>query len=116
RYHPGPAVKLLRQVSHVEGAVFLVNIHEADGDAALLQRPPRRDVGVVIEVSEQNFVARPEFAAEGAAEGEGQSGHVGTEDHLIRVAGKEIRHGGAGAGNDSVGAAAGGIGAAGVGV
>ena len=70
----------------------------------------------MIEVGEQNFVARTEFAADGAADGEGQRGHVGAEDHLILVAAKEIRHGGAGFGNDSVGAAAGGVSAAGVGV
>ena len=67
-------------------------------------------------MSEQNLVAGSEFAADGAADGEGQRGHVGAEDHFIRVAAEEIRHGGAGFGDNGVGAAAGGVSAAGVGV
>ena len=51
-----------------------------------------------------------------AADGESQRGHIGAEDDFIGFAAKKIRHGGTCAGDHRVGAATGGVGAAGVGV
>jgi len=73
-------------------------------------------VSIVVEMSEQDFIAGTEFAADGTADGEGQRGHIGAEDYFVLIASEKIRHGGACTGNDGVSAAAGGIGAAGVGV
>src|SRR3954468_24332965 len=70
----------------------------------------------MVEMSEQNLVARAEFASDGATDGEGQRGHVGAEDHLIRIAAEEVRHGGSSFGENGIGALAGGVCATGVGV
>src|SRR6478672_519948 len=112
----GPASDFFREVGEIESAVVFIDLGETDGHTALLERTPGRDVGVVVKVSEQNLVAGAEVTADGATHGEGQRGHVGPEDDLILVATEEIRHGGAGFGENSVGAATGGIGAASVGI
>ena len=77
---------------------------------------PGRDVGVVVEAGEQDLVSGLEFAANGAADGEGQRGHVRAEDDFVSAAVQEVGHGAAGSGDHRVGAAAGGVGSAGVGV
>ena len=63
-HHPGAAADFLLQVGQIESAVVFVDLDEANGYAALLERAPGRDVGVVIEMSEQDFVAGTEFAAD----------------------------------------------------
>ena len=83
---------------------------------SFFERAPGRDVGVVIEMGQHDFVARTKLTSDGAADGVGERGHVGTEDDFVRIATQKICHGGAGVIDDGVRAAAGGIGAAGVGV
>ena len=77
---------------------------------------PRRDVGVVVKARDHDFVARLEFAADGAGHRIGQRGHVLTEDDFIGAAVQEVGHGAARFGDHGVGVAAGGVGSARVGV
>ena len=93
-----------------------MNLGPADGDAFFFEREPGRDVGVVIEARDQDFVAGAEVAADGAGHGEGQRGHVGAEDDFVGAAVEEICHGGARIGEHGIGVAAGGVGSASVGV
>ena len=62
----------------------------------------------MVEARDHDFVAGPEFAADGAANGEGQRGHVGAEGDFVGVAVQEVGHGPAGFGDHGVGVAAGG--------
>jgi len=70
----------------------------------------------MVEQREHDLVARSEFASEGAAHGEGQRGHVRTEDDFIRIAIQEIAHGRARFRDHAVGIAAGLVSAARVGI
>src|SRR5262249_19745416 len=72
--------------------------------------------GVVIERGEQDFVARLQFASDGARKIEGDRRHVLTEDHFISRTVEKIGHGGASAGNNFSRAAAGQESAIGVGI
>jgi hypothetical protein len=75
----------------VERAVFLADIDPSDSDATFLfQGQPRRDVGVVVETSGHDLVTRPERSPDRAAHGEGQRGHVLTEDDLAGIGGPEV--------------------------
>ena len=93
-----------------------MNFCPADGHAFFFEREPGRNVGVVIEARDQDFVAGAEVAADRARHHIGQRGHVGAEDDFIGGAVEEVGHGGAGFGDHGVGVAAGGVGSAGVGV
>ncbi len=99
-----------------------MDLGPADGDAAIFllkilsHLQPRRNVGIVIETSDHDFVARLQFAANGAGNRIGQGGHVRTEGDFVGAAVQEVGHGGAGFGNHGVGVAAGRVGSAGVGV
>ena len=54
----GVAADLSRRVGQVERAVFVVNLSPAHGDAAIFgHRNPGRNVGIVIETGDQDFVA-----------------------------------------------------------
>ena len=77
---------------------------------------PRGNIGVVVEARDDDFVSGLEVAANRAGDGEGQRGHVGTEDDFVGAAVQEVGHGAARLGDHGVGAAAGGVGSAGVGV
>ena len=116
RNQPGAPGDLAGQIVHVESAVVFVNPSHANGHAALFEGAPRRNVGVVIKMGEHDFVPRAEFAPDGAAHGEGQRSHVGSEDDLVRVAAQEVRHGRTCARNHRVGVAAGRVSATSVGV
>ena len=70
----------------------------------------------MIEQGEHDFVAGDEFAADGAADGVGERGHVLTENDFIGIAIEKISHGGARGGDHLLSIAAGGISAPGVGV
>ena len=52
------------EVIEIEGAIFFVNFGPADGDAFFFEREPGRDVGIVIEASNQDFIAGSEVAAD----------------------------------------------------
>ena len=62
---------------HIEGAVFEVDGGAVDGNAERLEVGPRGDVGVVVEVGDNHFVAGGEEAGQAPAEGVGEGGHVG---------------------------------------
>ena len=69
----------------VEGAIVGQDIHRAHGQAAVRRRgAPGRDVGLVIEGGDHDLVACRERGRDGAAEMEGQRGHVGPELDLVR--------------------------------
>ena len=55
---PGVAGDLACKIIHIERAVGFIDIHKSDGCATFLQRTPGGDIGVVIEVSDDNFVSR----------------------------------------------------------
>ena len=85
-----------------------IHARAADDHAALaLQRAPWRDVAVMIELGDEHFVAGLPGSAEGAAEVEGERGHVRAEDNLLRRGVEESRARRARAGDDRVGLAAG---------
>jgi hypothetical protein len=79
-------------------------------------REPGRNVGVVIEARDQDFVARLQFAADRARDHVGQRSHVLSEDDFVGTAMQEVSHGGAGGCDHGIGAASGGVGSGGVGV
>ena len=103
---------LARQIVHVESAIVFMNLRHANGHAALFERAPRRNIGIVIKVREHDFVPRTELAPNRAANGESQRSHVGTENDLIRITAQEIRDSRPRAGDHRVGAATGRVSAA----
>ncbi len=62
----------------------------------------------MIQASDYDLISRIQFAADRPADGKGQRGHICAEDHLFRIAGKKVRHGGTGADKHGVGTLAGG--------
>ena len=79
------------EVAPVEPAVLGAHLHHANGDAAvLLQRTPRRDVAVVIELGDDDFVALAPLPAERARQVEGERRHVLAERDLVGAAVQEI--------------------------
>jgi len=71
---------------------------------------------VVVELGHDQLVARLPATPQGAAEVEGQRGHVLAEDHLLRRAAQQVGQGLAGLGQGCVGLDAGGVGPVRVGV
>src|SRR5437660_683597 len=59
----GSRIDLARQIVRVERAVFFVNVSELDLDSAFFEGPPRRDVGIVIQMGYDDLVPRAKFAA-----------------------------------------------------
>src|SRR5580693_653567 len=109
-------VNLARQIVHVESAILFANLSHANGHATLFKRAPWRNVGIVIKVREHDLVLRTKLAPNRAADGESQRSHVRTENDLIRITAQKVRHRGTRARDYRVGAAAGRIGAASIGV
>src|SRR6266513_5001748 len=70
----------------------------------------------MVEMGHHEFIARTKLASEGAAHGVGKRRHVRAEDGFVRIAAQKICHSGAGVIDDRIGAAAGGVGAASVGI
>ena len=69
----------------IELARFGNHLNHADRAAAfLLERAPGRDVRVMIQLGDDDLVARFVAAAERAREMEGERGHVRAEDDLVR--------------------------------
>src|ERR1700730_5111083 len=88
----------------------------ADGDTFFFQSEPGRDVGVVVESRDDDFVSGSQITADGAGHCIGQRRHVGAEDDFVGAAAQEVGHGTARFGDHGVGAATGGVGSAGVGI
>ncbi len=105
-----------RQILHVERAIGFVELDGADGHTFFFKGFPRGEVGVVIEQCEHDFVAGAEVSSEGAAQGEGERGHVRAEDDFVSIAIQKVGHGGPRLINDAIGIVAGLKGAVGVGV
>ncbi len=82
----------------------------------LFERLPGREVGVVIEQREHDFVACTQLPADRAAHGERKRGHVEAEDDLVRIASEKVGHSRARFGDGFVGATAGKVGSASVGI
>src|SRR5580692_9791473 len=112
----GPVGDLALQIGQVESAVVFMNLHHAYGHAALFERAPGRDIGVVIKMREHDFIPRTKFTPNGAAHGESQRSHVRAENDLIRITAEEVGHGGPRARDHRIAPATGCISAAGVGV
>src|SRR5207247_7173021 len=91
-----------REVMHVECAVFFVDFRKANRDSAFFESTPGRNISVVIEMSEQDFIARMKFTCNRAADGVRQRGHVGTKDNFVGSAIEEIGHGTAGFGDGGI--------------
>ena len=92
------APNLRLQVKHIERAIGELDICGAHLRATLFQRYPRRDVGVVIELGDQQLIAAFQITTDGAAQGQGQRRHVGAEYDFVGVAVEEVGHGSMGAG------------------
>ena len=56
-----------------------------DRAALLLQGQPRGHVGVMVQASDHDLVARSQRPPDGPADGEGEGRHVLTEHDLVRV-------------------------------
>ncbi len=100
--HSRRAADLCLQVEHVQRAIGGLDVGSTHLDPALLQRHPRRYIGVVIENGDQQLIAALQFAADGAAEREGQGRHVRAEDDLIGIAVQEVGHRNVGVGDDFI--------------
>ena len=70
----------------------------------------------MIEAGDDDFVSGLELAANGATHGEREGRHVGAEDDFVSAAVEEVGHGAARFGDHGVGATAGGVSSAGVGI
>ena len=81
-----PVGQLPLEVREVEREV-VVHLDEADDDAeVVLELEPRRHVGVVVELRDEDLVARRERASERAREQEVERGHALPERDLVGVA------------------------------
>src|SRR5260370_16500963 len=117
RYEPGTFIDLCPHILHVQGHVHGMHIDGANDDSSLLQREPGSDIGVVIKGGYDDLVAGLQRLADGAAEGEGEGGHIRAEDDLTRAGGmQEIGHCTASSSDHLVGALTGDKSSLGVGI
>src|SRR6266566_7187097 len=99
---------LRAHVFHVQGHVFDLHIDSANDDSALLQCEPGSNISIMIKGSYNDFVTSLQRLANSAAEGKGESGHIGAKDDFSWTGGmQEVGHCAAGGGNHLVGAMAG---------
>ena len=104
------------EIVQIQRAVGFTNVDLAHHDTFFFQRAPWRDVGVMIERRDYHFIARFQFAADGARQRKGDGGHVLAKTDFLGRTVEKIGHGLARAGNHGVGAAAGGEGSASIGI
>ena len=84
-----PVAELRGEAVVVEREV-VVHVDLAHDDAeVLLQREPRRDVAVVVELRHEHLVARLQLAGERPGEQEVERGHALAERHLVAGAAEE---------------------------
>jgi hypothetical protein len=57
---------MLFKICHVQCAIVWMNVHPFDNCAAFFQRKPRRNICVVIETRDDDFVARVQMATKSA--------------------------------------------------
>src|SRR6266581_866146 len=92
-YEPGTFIDLRPHILHVQGHVPGMYVNSTNDNPSLLQRKPGSNIGVVIKGSYDDLVASLQCLADGAAEGEGEGGHIWTEDDLTWAGGmQEIGH------------------------
>src|ERR1700758_776955 len=93
---------LAAEVVHVEGALGFVDVNKPDSSSTFFKRSPRRNIRVMIKMRDHDFISRTQIPTQGAAEREGERGHVLAEDHLVRLAVEEVCHSRAGAGDHGI--------------
>ena len=82
--------EVLLEIVEVEGAIDLVDIDGMHGYAFVLgHQVPRRVVGIVVELGQDDLVTGLQRLPKRAAEREGERGHVGPKIHLFAVLGVE---------------------------
>ena len=82
---PRTGVEFAAQIVQVERAILRMNVHVLQVSPGVTRHElPRRHVGVVVQQSYQHFVTGIQQPAESAAQMEGQGGHVGAENDLVR--------------------------------
>jgi hypothetical protein len=98
-----PLRELAFEIVHVDRAVLLVQVGEADHEAEVArQLEPGGDVAVMVESRAEDLVARTERACGGAREREVERRHVRTEAAFLRQAAEEARRRGVGFLDDRV--------------
>ncbi len=89
--HPGPLADQRLQRLDVERAVGRVDRRDPDDEAPVLRRAePRADVGVVVELGDDDLVAGLERAPERVGEQEVERRHVGAEGDLARLGSDQL--------------------------
>ena len=91
-HEPRSVAQFAFQVLEVERAVLLANIRYLDDHSLFLKRLPRREIGVMIESSQENLIARPQLSSNRPRQRKGKGGHVLTKDNLARFTMEKIRH------------------------
>ena len=113
--HAGALADQRLERVEVERAVGRVDRGDADHQAAVLRGPePRADVGVVVELRDDHLVAGRERARDRVREEEVERRHVGAEGDLAGLGAEEVGRRLVGGGEQRVGLARAGEGAAGV--
>src|SRR5262245_8055145 len=88
RHELGLRGELALQVVEVQRAVLAVNADTLNGRPSILRSAhPGGDVGIMIELRDDDFIARHPARGERTAQGERQRRHVGAEDDLGRIVG-----------------------------
>ena len=91
RDEPGPWGQGGGEGVHVDGDVFLANVHPSDGGAGVgCRHHPRADVRVVIQPSHDDLVAGLERFRERPGHVEEESRRIRAEDDLVRLGPREI--------------------------
>src|SRR5580692_11307269 len=91
-HEPRSVAQFAFQVLEVERAVLLANTRYLDDHSLFLKRLPGREIGVMIESSQENLIARPQLSSNRPRQRKGKSGHVRTKDNLARLTTEKICH------------------------
>ena len=91
RDEPRPPREQLLEAREIERAVPLPYGDAADHHAALLEREPGADIGIVIEIAHDHLIPRRQQAGESAADRVRERGHVRAEHDLRRRPGVDER-------------------------
>jgi hypothetical protein len=89
RHHLGARPEFALQVREVERGVVVQRDVPDHQVTVVRDLQPGGDPGVVVQAGHQDLVAGPERARGGPGQREVQRGHVGPEDHLVRLAAEE---------------------------
>src|ERR1035441_6343468 len=91
-HEPRSVAQFAFQVIEVERAVLLANIRYLDDHSLFLKCLPGREIGVMIESSQENLIARPQLSSNRPRQRKGKGGHVLTrsEEHTSEL--QSLRH------------------------